>query len=81
MPGRVLILFAHPAPHKSRINRRLIASVRGLDNVTMLSQNSDEKDFLGEIRRRVRTIDELFEAERAGQAFRYDAGWDPPRAG
>ncbi|MGA8655844.1 MAG: monovalent cation:proton antiporter-2 (CPA2) family protein [Chthoniobacterales bacterium] len=43
--------------------------------------NSDEKDFLGEIRRRVRTIDELFEAERAGQAFRYDAGWDPPRAG
>ncbi|MGA8655845.1 MAG: NAD(P)H-dependent oxidoreductase [Chthoniobacterales bacterium] len=35
MPGRVLILFAHPAPHKSRINRRLIASVRGLDNVTI----------------------------------------------
>ena len=41
--------------------------------------NSDEKDFLGEIRRRVRTLDELFEAERAGQAFRYDKGWDPPR--
>ena len=35
MPGRVLILFAHPAPHKSRINRRLIASVRGLDKVTI----------------------------------------------
>jgi monovalent cation:proton antiporter-2 (CPA2) family protein len=43
--------------------------------------NSDEKDFVGEIRRRVRTLDELFEAERAGQAFRYDKGWDPPRAG
>ncbi len=42
--------------------------------------NSDEKDFLGEIRRRVRTLDELFEAERAGQAFRYDKGWDRPRA-
>jgi monovalent cation:proton antiporter-2 (CPA2) family protein len=41
--------------------------------------DSDEKDFLGEIRRRVRTLDELFEAERAGQAFRYDKGWDPPR--
>jgi len=41
--------------------------------------NSDEKDFLGEIRRRVHTLDELFEAERAGQAFRYDKGWDPPR--
>ena len=35
MPFRVLILFAHPAPHKSRVNRRLIESVRGLDNVTI----------------------------------------------
>jgi glutathione-regulated potassium-efflux system ancillary protein KefG len=35
MPGRVLILFAHPAPHKSRINRRLIDSVKGLNNVTI----------------------------------------------
>ena len=35
MPLRVLILFAHPAPHKSRVNRRLIESVRGLDNVTI----------------------------------------------
>ena len=35
MPGRVLILFAHPAPHKSRINRHLIASVKGLTNVTV----------------------------------------------
>jgi Kef-type K+ transport system membrane component KefB len=51
-------------------------SVRHLANFV----NSDEKDFLGEIRRRVRTLDELFEAERAGQAFRYDKGWDPPRA-
>jgi glutathione-regulated potassium-efflux system ancillary protein KefG len=35
MRSRVLILFAHPALHKSRVNRRLIASVRGLDNVTI----------------------------------------------
>ena len=35
MPSRVLVLFAHPAPHKSRINRHLIASVQGLDNVTI----------------------------------------------
>jgi NAD(P)H-dependent FMN reductase len=35
MPGRVLILFAHPAPHKSRINRRLIASVQGVNDVTI----------------------------------------------
>jgi len=49
-------------------------SVRYLAGFT----DSDEKDFLGEVRRRVRTLDELFEAERAGQAFRYDKGWDPP---
>ncbi len=35
MPGRVLILYAHPAPHKLRINRHLIASVKGLNNVTV----------------------------------------------
>jgi glutathione-regulated potassium-efflux system ancillary protein KefG len=35
MPGRVLILFAHPAPHKSCLNRHLIASVQGLHNVTI----------------------------------------------
>jgi len=35
MPARVLILFAHPAPHKSSINRYLIASVQGLNNVTI----------------------------------------------
>lgn len=42
--------------------------------------NSDQKDFLGELRRRVRTLDELFEAERAGHAFHDDKGWDPPVA-
>jgi voltage-gated potassium channel Kch len=41
--------------------------------------NADEKDFLGEVRRRVRFLDELFEAERSGQPFSDDAGWDPPR--
>jgi monovalent cation:proton antiporter-2 (CPA2) family protein len=41
--------------------------------------NKDEKDFLGEVRRRVRFLDELFEAERSGQPFSDDSGWDPPR--
>ena len=35
MPGRVLVIFAHPAPHKSRINRRLVAAVADLENVTI----------------------------------------------
>jgi glutathione-regulated potassium-efflux system ancillary protein KefG len=32
--ARVLILFAHPALHKSRINRAMADAVRGLDGVT-----------------------------------------------
>jgi glutathione-regulated potassium-efflux system ancillary protein KefG len=32
---RVLILFAHPAVHRSRVNRRLIRAVQGLDGVTV----------------------------------------------
>jgi glutathione-regulated potassium-efflux system ancillary protein KefG len=31
---RVLILFAHPAYHRSRANRALVEAVRGLDGVT-----------------------------------------------
>lgn len=33
--NRVLILFAHPALEKSRVNRHLIQAVRGLDAVTV----------------------------------------------
>ena len=39
---------------------------------------ADEKDFLGELRQRVRFLDDLFEAERSGQPFASDTGWDPP---
>lgn len=34
MAGRVLILFAHPAFHRSRANRALVEAVRDLDGVT-----------------------------------------------
>lgn len=34
-PGKVLILFAHPALEKSRVNRMLIDGVRGLTGVTV----------------------------------------------
>ena len=33
-PPRLLILFAHPQPHRSRVNGLLADSVRGLDGVT-----------------------------------------------
>jgi glutathione-regulated potassium-efflux system ancillary protein KefG len=34
MARRVLVLYAHPAPHKSRINRRLFAALEGLEGIT-----------------------------------------------
>ena len=38
----------------------------------------DTNDFLGRIRRQIRTIDELFEAERSGATLPVDTGWDRP---
>jgi glutathione-regulated potassium-efflux system ancillary protein KefG len=34
-PNQILILFAHPALEKSRVNRHLIQAVKGLDAVTV----------------------------------------------
>ncbi|MEO0407320.1 MAG: NAD(P)H-dependent oxidoreductase [Cyanobacteria bacterium P01_A01_bin.135] len=34
-PLRILILFAHPALEKSRVNRQLIRAAKSLDNVTL----------------------------------------------
>ncbi|MBE9167969.1 NAD(P)H-dependent oxidoreductase [Pleurocapsales cyanobacterium LEGE 06147] len=34
-PNQILILFAHPALEKSRINRHLIQAVKGMDSVTI----------------------------------------------
>ena len=51
MPRHVLILFAHPAPHKSRINRRLIAAVSGLENVTVTDLYEEYPNFDINVRR------------------------------
>lgn len=42
---RVLILFAHPALERSRVNRRLLAAVRGLDGVTVHDLYEAYPDF------------------------------------
>jgi glutathione-regulated potassium-efflux system ancillary protein KefG len=34
MPSRVLILFAHPALHRSRMNLAMMEAVRDLEGVT-----------------------------------------------
>jgi glutathione-regulated potassium-efflux system ancillary protein KefG len=33
MPNRVLVLYAHPVPRRSRVNRRLVAAIEGIEGV------------------------------------------------
>ena len=33
MPNRVLVLYAHPVPRRSRVNRRLLAAIEGIEGV------------------------------------------------
>lgn len=51
------------------------------ETVQILSQyyGTDEKDFVGEIRKRVQTLDELFETERTGSIRPEDSGWERPK--
>lgn len=51
------------------------------ETVRILSQyyGTDEKDFLGQVRKRVQTLDELFETERSGPIRPEDSGWDRPK--
>jgi glutathione-regulated potassium-efflux system ancillary protein KefG len=48
---RVLILFAHPAIHKSRVNGRLAAGVRNLEGVTFRDLYEEYPDFNIDVRR------------------------------
>jgi len=49
--SRVLVLFAHPALEKSRVNRRLAAEVAGLEGVTFHDLYEAYPDFDVDVRR------------------------------
>ena len=51
MANRVLIQFAHPALQKSRVNRRLIAAVQNLENVTINDLYEEYPDFFVDVQR------------------------------
>lgn len=44
-PNRILILFAHPALEKSRVNRHLIQAIQGWDSVTIHDLYEAYPDF------------------------------------
>lgn len=49
--NKILIEFAHPAFHKSRINRRLIAAVKDLNGVTFNDLYENYPDFFIDVKR------------------------------
>jgi glutathione-regulated potassium-efflux system ancillary protein KefG len=46
MPAKILILFAHPAPQRSRVNRALRRAVADLSNVTVHDLYGAYPDFM-----------------------------------
>lgn len=51
VPRRILILFAHPALGKSRINRRLLAAARTVEGVTIHDLYEEYPDFMIDVKR------------------------------
>jgi glutathione-regulated potassium-efflux system ancillary protein KefG len=56
MTYRILVLFAHPALQKSRINRQLIAAIRNLENVTINDLYEEYPDFYINVKREQRLL-------------------------
>jgi glutathione-regulated potassium-efflux system ancillary protein KefF len=48
---RILVLYAHPAPHRSRINRRLAEAARSLDGVLLHDLYETYPDFFIDVPR------------------------------
>ena len=45
MPRRVLVLFAHPIPRRSRVNRRLVAAIQGIEGVQVRDLYAEYPDL------------------------------------
>jgi len=56
--SRILILFAHPALDKSRVNRRLVDAVRGIEGVTFHDLYEEYPDFFVDVRREQALLDQ-----------------------
>ncbi len=56
--NKVLIIFAHPALYKSRINMELVKEVEGLDGVTFRDLYDEYPDFLIDVKKEQESLRE-----------------------
>jgi glutathione-regulated potassium-efflux system ancillary protein KefF len=49
--SRILVLYAHPAPHRSRVNRQMIAAARSVPDVTVCELYELYPDFVIDVER------------------------------
>ena len=60
MPNpRILVLYAHPAPHRSRINSRLAEAARALEGVLVHDLYETYPDFFIDVRREQALLEQV----------------------
>jgi glutathione-regulated potassium-efflux system ancillary protein KefG len=57
MPRRILVLHAHPAARRSRLNRAMLAAIRDIDGVTVHDLYDTYPDFAVDVDREQALID------------------------
>ena len=48
---RILVLFAHPVQHKSRVNKELVSAIQGIEGITFHNLYEDYPDFHIDVKR------------------------------
>lgn len=51
LPAKTLVIYAHPAPHRSRVNRLMVDAARALPHVTLHDLYATYPDFDIDVRR------------------------------
>jgi glutathione-regulated potassium-efflux system ancillary protein KefG len=69
-PSRILVLFAHPALEKSRLNRRLVDAIRDLPHVTVHDLYQEYPDFEVDVAR-----EQALLLEHDGIVFQHPFFW------
>ena len=61
--NKILVLFAHPALHKSRVNRQLISAIKDIEDLTFHNLYEEYPDFHIDVKREQDLLLELMMKE------------------